>query len=274
MRCCLQIRIRVFPALESLVLRAAGIQVSVGVLANEARAQSGVFLACCASANDHAKLATSLDGRIATHAGHSQWITGPVARAWGHALRAQHDAIMVGSGTAIADDPDLTCRLPGMAHRSPVRIVVDSRLRTPLTGRLIRSARETPTWIITRADGDSSRKRVFLDCGVELIPTPVDAEGRLDLDVACRSLAERGLTRVLVEGGSHLAASVVRRGLVDRLEWFRAARLIGGDGAPALVGFGVERLDQTIDFVCVATRQAGEDRVESYTRRIETLCMS
>lgn len=250
-------------------LEAAGLAVTCGVEAEAAaELNAGFFLRI-----QHQrplftlKLATTLDGRIATHRGESRWITGPMARNWGHALRASHDAIMIGIGTALADNPDLTCRLPGLEARSPVRLVVDSWLRLPLTSRLVQSAAERPTWIIARNDVDPPRRRTFQSCGVEVLGVPPDASGTPDLTAAAAVLAERGLTRVLVEGGSHLAASLVRHDFVDRIEWFRAARLMGGDGVPALVGFGVDRLAQTPEFERRAVQPVGEDCVERYVRR-------
>lgn len=250
-------------------LRDGGITVDVGLLADEAMALNDGFFRRTIDGRPSVtlKLATSLDGRIATHGGHSQWITGDTARSWGHGLRAGHDAIMVGIGTVLADDPGLTCRLPGLDHRSPVRVVVDSRLRTPLTARMVRGAKTVPTWAITTRSADRTRVGAFIECGVKIIEVGVDEGGNLDIVEACEALAANGLTRVLVEGGARLAASLVSRNLVDRLEWFRSSRLIGGDGMAAIVGFGVDLLDQTADFRRVAVRHAGEDILESYTRR-------
>lgn len=250
-------------------LRAAGIEVVTGVLEDEAWALNEGFFRRILDRRPlfTQKLATTLDGRIATRTGQSQWITGPVARAWGHGLRASHDAIMVGIRTALADDPELTCRLPGLSHRSPVRIVVDSRLRLPLTARLVATARAVPTWIVTRDDADTTRRQAFAECGIELVAVPPDAAGFPDLVAAAGALAERGLTRVLAEGGATLAASLLRAGLTDRLEWFRAAGVIGGDGLAAVAGFGVEALDGMPRFERIAVRAAGTDLVESYARR-------
>ena len=251
-------------------LRAAGIPVDTGVCADEAwELNRGFFTRVL---HDRPlvtlKLATTLDGRIATHRGDSKWITGPEARALGHGLRARHDAIMVGIRTALADDPELTCRLPGLDGRSPVRIVFDSRLRLPLTGTLVRTAKQVPTWIVTCASMDGLRRQALLDCGVQLIGVPADGAGLPDPKRAMAELAARGLTRVLVEGGATLAASLLRADLVDRLEWFRASRVIGGDGTAAVAGFGVDTLAHTADFDRVRVRRAGDDMVESYVRRL------
>jgi diaminohydroxyphosphoribosylaminopyrimidine deaminase / 5-amino-6-(5-phosphoribosylamino)uracil reductase len=250
-------------------LQAAGIPVDVGVLADEAQAlNAGFFLRVMRNRPwVTQKLATTLDGRIATRSGQSRWITGPVARAWGHALRARHDAIMVGINTALADDPDLSCRLPGLASRSPIRIVVDSRLRLPLTSRLVRSAVRVPTWILTlRGGGPIERQQAMRDCGVEVMEIEPDQSGGLPISHALSLLAGRGLTRVLAEGGSRLAASLFQADLVDQVEWFRAASVIGGDGLAAVSGFGLDRLADAPRFHRTAIQQAGDDVLESYSR--------
>lgn len=247
----------------------AGVTVETGLCADEAYEVNRGFFSRILHDRPlfTLKLATTLDGRIATHSGESQWITGETARNWGHGLRARHDAIMVGIGTALADDPELTCRLPGLDHRSPVRVVVDSRLRLPLTSRLVRSARRVPTWIITRSDVESVRLKVFRDCGVEVLPVTPDAAGMPDMMQAAAALAGHGITRVLVEGGARLAASALRAGLIDRLEWFRAATVIGGDGLAAVAPFGVDRLADACGFQRTGIRRAGADVVESYARQ-------
>lgn len=248
-------------------VRQAGIDVTLGPGAEEAaEINAGFFLKVRAGRPlVTLKTATTLDGRIATHSGESQWITGEAARAAAHRLRAEQDGIMIGVGTALADDPVLTCRLPGLEHRSPVRIVFDSHLRLPLTSRLVATARDVPTWIVS-LDHDATRRRAFADCGVEVVAVPADADGNPDTLVALRALGQKGLTRVLVEGGSHMAATLLRRHLVDRLAWFRAPRLIGGDGVPVTVGFGVDHLAQTPMFRRVASLQLGEDVLETYAR--------
>lgn len=248
-------------------MRSAGIDVVTGVGHDAAAALNAGFFMRIGDARPlfTLKTASTLDGRIATHTGESQWITGEPARARGHALRASADAVMVGVGTALADDPRLDCRLPGLADRSPVRIVVDSRARLPLTSRLVRTARETPTWLLTLA-GQDARHRAFADAGIEVIEVAPDADGNLDLEVGAGALGDRGLTRVLVEGGGRLAAGLLRAGLVDRLVWFRAPRLIGGDGLPATEAFGVDRLDQAPAFRRIAVVALGDDVMETYAR--------
>ena len=250
-------------------LAAAGIETECGLLAVEARAlNQGFFLRV-----GHnrplvtLKLATSLDGRIATHTGASRWITGATARAWGHGLRANHDAILVGVGTAQTDDPELTCRLPGLEQRSPVRVVADSHLSLSLTSRLMRDARGAPLWIVCRRDAGPARLKAFASGGAVLLTLDDGAPGTIDAASLLGALAERGITRVLVEGGSRLAGSLLRAGLVDRLEWFRAPLLIGGDGIAAVSAFGADALDLAARFDCVGVRRAGDDLWESFVRR-------
>ncbi len=249
-------------------LRAAGIAVEIGLGAEEARELNRGFLLRLGEGRPLVtlKTATTLDGRIATHRGESQWITGERARARAHLLRAQHDAVMIGVGTALADDPELTCRLPGLAAASPVRILVDPRLRLPLTAALVTTARRVPTWVLALASADPARRDAFAGCGVEVIEVSPGENDGLDVPAMLRTLGGRGLTRVLVEGGAKLAAALLRERLVDRIAWFRAARLIGGDGMPVAAAFGVDRLTDASAFVRRAIEPCGEDVLETYAR--------
>lgn len=249
-------------------LDAAGVTVVVGVLAEAAADLNAGFLLRVTGGRPLVtlKLATTLDGRIATRSGASRWITGEAARARGHLLRAQHDAVLVGSGTALADDPRLDVRLPGLGDRLPVRVVLDSRLRLPLTHDLVVRAGEQTTMLLTRADNDPDRLAAYRDCGVDVVTVAQDQDGRIALDAALNALGAAGITRVLVEGGGHVAAGLLQKGLVDRLVWFRAASLIGGDGTPAVAGFGLEALDDMPGFVLDTTAAVGPDRVETYRR--------
>lgn len=214
------------------------------------------------------KIASSVDGRTASKTGHSKWITGDAARQRGHLLRATHDAIMIGSATAIVDDPILTCRVPGLEARSPVRIVADGRLRLPLTSKLVRDAKNTPVWILTFPNSEPDRRKAFIDCGVELIDVPAAGDtGLMDMKTAMRILASRGLTRVLVEGGSRLASSLVRSHLVDRVEWFRSTTIMGGDGYPAIASLGVERVDEGPRLSLTHQLDLGGDTLSSYVMR-------
>ncbi len=249
-------------------LTEAGIAVEVGLCFEDAAELNAGFFRRIREGRPLVtwKAATTLDGRIATHSGESRWITGPQARAHGHRMRAEHDAILVGVGTGLADDPELTCRLPGLEDRSPVRVVMDSRLRLPLTSRLVATAGQTPTWIITLPGNDEARCQAFLNAGVDLIEVDPDTSGTPDLPEAMRALGDRGITRLLVEGGSHLAAALLRARLVDRVAWFRAPLMVGGDGLPAAQAFGVDRLTDAPAFVSRGVRTLGGDVLELFER--------
>ena len=213
------------------------------------------------------KLATSLDGRIATASGESRWITGPAARERTHLLRATHDAILVGTATVLADDPQLTCRLEGLEHRSPVRIALDRNLVIPHNVRLVAEARRTPTWFITGLGFQSGARKALRDAGVEILDAVPDETGQIDLRDALRLLGERGLTRLLVEGGGRLAASLLRAGLVDRLVWLHAPLLLGGDGVPAVQALGLGTLAEAPGFELVSSETVGPDLLSTYRLR-------
>ena len=249
-------------------LRGAGIPVALGLGESEAgEINAGFFLRIREKRPlITLKLAMTLDGQIATRTGESRWITGEAARARAHLLRAQHDAVMVGSGTVLADDPLLNVRLPGLERHSPLRIVLDGRMRLPLTSTLVASARQMPTWLVTLEGGERHRRRAYEDSGVEVIEVSASEAGAIDLQPMLQLLAEKGLTRILAEGGAQLAAALLREHLVDRLAIFRSASLIGGDGLPAAAGFGLDRLAEQPLFQPLETIWLGADRLETYIR--------
>jgi diaminohydroxyphosphoribosylaminopyrimidine deaminase/5-amino-6-(5-phosphoribosylamino)uracil reductase len=249
------------------MLKAAGIEVMCGIGEAKARALNAGFLK---RVTEHrplvtAKIATTLDGRIATHTGESKWITGSLSRARAHMERARHDAIMVGSATAIIDNPDLTCRLPGLEDRSPVRIVCDSRLRLPLTSKLVTTAKQVPTWLVTLPSADPVRVEAFAECGVEIIMGKADVNQRVDLTHALSILAERGLTRVMVEGGGALFASLFSNQLIDQAIWFRSPMVIGADGVPGVQSMGTDHLSDATRFKRLTSECLGEDVVETFS---------
>lgn len=218
------------------LLQQAGVAVKTGLLRAEAEAQHRGFfrrLRHGLPALD-LKLATSLDGKIANAAGHSQWITGEEARAHAHGLRARYDAILTGIGTVLADDPALTCRLPGLESYSPVRVVLDSALRLPPESQLVRTAREVPVWVLTASD-DAAKTTALTALGVQVAQTGTDAEGRVEVQAALRWLAAQGINRVLAEGGAGLNGSLWRSGLVETLYWYRAPIVLAG-GMDAIGG--------------------------------------
>jgi diaminohydroxyphosphoribosylaminopyrimidine deaminase/5-amino-6-(5-phosphoribosylamino)uracil reductase len=241
------------------MLRAAGIAVTEDILSAPARRLNAGFLKRVTQGLPFVtlKLAATLDGRIATASGESRWITGPEARRKVHAMRLAHDAVMVGSGTAVADDPDLTVRDMG-ADRQPVRIVLDRSLRHSPDSRLGRSAKDHPVWIIHGPSATLPAQKAWGNTGATLIEAP-EVAGQLDLTAALRRLADRGLTRIFSEGGGTLAASLVQAGLVDELALFSAGALIGADGRPALGPLQLVALADAPRPAILETQQLGAD---------------
>ncbi|WP_219821684.1 bifunctional diaminohydroxyphosphoribosylaminopyrimidine deaminase/5-amino-6-(5-phosphoribosylamino)uracil reductase RibD [Sneathiella aquimaris] len=213
------------------------------------------------------KMATSLDGKIATTTGSSQWITGPQARRYGHMLRAKNDAIMVGIGTVLADDPELSCRIPGLTEYSPIRIVADTRLRIPLTSQLFKTVRDIPLWIVTVAGNDPERIDAIRNLGADVIEVEATESGLPDLKHTLSILSDKGITRLLVEGGSHLQASLIKEELADRLMWFRAAKVIGGDGISVFQSIGLKNVSDAPILELEGTHRLGEDQLERYFLR-------
>lgn len=260
-------------------LRTAGIDVAEGVLGQAAEeAIAGFFLRVREGRPlVTLKLASTLDGRIATRTGESRWITGPPARRMGHALRGCHDAVMVGVGTVLADDPDLTCRLAGVRAVPVVRVIADSVLRTPARARVLTTVTQSPTWFMARSDADPVRRaaieasgaRVMEICGGES-PSPPALAGRegafLDLRAALSALGAAGLTSVLVEGGARLAGSLLRAGLVDRIAWFHAPGVMGADGLAAVRDLGLDRLADLPRFRRRSAIALGDDMLTTFER--------
>jgi diaminohydroxyphosphoribosylaminopyrimidine deaminase / 5-amino-6-(5-phosphoribosylamino)uracil reductase len=249
-------------------LRAAGIAVEIGLCADEANDINVGFFTRVKHGRPLVtlKLATSLDGRIATASGESRWITGPAARERAHLLRATHDAVLVGTGTALADNPQLTCRLPGLESRSPVRIVIDRHLRLPPTLRLFAEADQAPTWVATLASADPARQGARAKAGVKIVAVEPDATGGVGLASLLLRLGDEGLTRLLVEGGGRLAAALLRANLVDRLVCMRAPLAIGGDGVPAVAALDLVGLADAPRFTLLSSEVAGGDAIETYRR--------
>ncbi len=208
------------------------------------------------------KLATSMDGRIALANGVSQWITGAASRARVHQMRQAADAILVGVGTVLADDPLLTARTLPMSDVQPVRIVADSRARTPVTGRLVQSV-GLGRVVVATAQPAGSAVAALETAGVELWRCG-GPSGQVSPDRLLDHCAAVGLQSVFLEGGGHLAASFLRAGLVDQIAWFRAPLLIGGDGLPAVAALGIEEMPHAVRWKPVATERIGDDLLETY----------
>lgn len=251
------------------LLRAAGVEVQENILAAECQALISGFAMVVAHKRPllRLKIAATLDGRIATSTRESQWITGEPARRAAHAMRGRHDAVVVGVGTVLADDPELTCRIEGFRSAPLVRIVVDSHLRTPLMSRLVRGAAAHPLWLLHRNGADANRKQALAGAGVKLVELPAAAAG-IDLSAALQKLAGLGLTRILAEGGGTLAAGLLRAQLVDRLAWFHAPGILGADGWPAAQAFGITSLADMPRFIPVAQERYGNDMLTTYRKPV------
>jgi diaminohydroxyphosphoribosylaminopyrimidine deaminase/5-amino-6-(5-phosphoribosylamino)uracil reductase len=239
-------------------LRRAGVDVVVGVGAEKAAAIVAGYRSWVLRGRPIVtlKLASTLDGRIAARAGDARWITGEAARRRAHALRDVHDAVLVGAATVRADDPRLTCRLPG--GRNPIRVVVTGpRLALPPRAHVLDVA-EAPTWIATTRRASPTASARLGRRGVEVLPV-AGARGVVAMPALLRVLARRGVTSVLVEGGATVAAAMLRARQVDRVAWFVAPAMLGDDAVAAIAGLGVDRVRRAIRLVDVETERLGAD---------------
>jgi diaminohydroxyphosphoribosylaminopyrimidine deaminase/5-amino-6-(5-phosphoribosylamino)uracil reductase len=272
------------------VLREAGIEVCVGLMEREAQRLNEKYIRFVAAGRPfvHLKVACSLDGRIATRAGDTKWITGEEARAASQTLRHEYDAILVGAGTVLADNPLLSDRTGQLRHRQLVRVVLDAGLRTPLNSQLVQSAREWPLIIFTaetcgndapassaglhiqRAQHDWAARRQALEA-LDAAIVPVSAQaGRLDLQQVLDELGRRQITSVIVEGGAEVAGSVIEQRLADKITFFIAPKIIGGRASvPAIGGHGCERLSEALELTDVEVIRRGEDwEVTGYPKKV------
>lgn len=251
------------------LLREAGIEVTVGPMAAEAEALNPGFLARMRGGRPHLllKLAATLDGRIATAAGESRWITGPLARRRVHLMRAAADALLVGAGTARADNPMLDVRLAGLEGRSPVRVVADPSLSLSLTSRLAATAGERPLWLLHRAGAAPDRAAAWTGIGARLIEVPHDPEtGSLRLTRALELLGDFGVNSILCEGGAALAAALLREDLVDCLAWFGAGTALGGDARAAVGALALKHLADAGRFALAGIETMGPDILSHWRR--------
>ena len=249
------------------MLRDAGIEVVTGICEADARADHIGFLNRVEQGRPMVtlKMANSFDGRIATAAGESQWITSPPARRMVHAMRARHDAVMVGGGTARADDPTLNVRDMG-AVCQPARVIISRRLDIPLTGKLAQTAGQVPLLLCHGADAPETLVEAWKGIGAQLLPCAVSGR-QLDMSDVLQQLGAHGLTRVFCEGGGALAASLLQADLVDRLVGFSAGVVIGAEGLPGIGAMGVARLAAAPRFDLVDTVAVGPDVMHSWVRR-------
>jgi diaminohydroxyphosphoribosylaminopyrimidine deaminase/5-amino-6-(5-phosphoribosylamino)uracil reductase len=248
-------------------LRERGIAVEVGLGAGQARHDHAGHIRRMQEGRPQVllKLAVSSDDKAGLAGRKPVAITGEAARTRVHLLRAESDAILVGIGTVMSDDPHLTCRLPGMLERSPVRVVLDARLRIPLATAIVGTARETPTWVFGAASASAMAEGILRDKAVEVFRVAA-INGRLDLVEVLRKLAERGITRLMVEGGPTVAAALVRANLVDAAALFRSPKPIGADGIDALEGLPLTALTKSLTLKLVASEAVDGDTLECFER--------
>jgi diaminohydroxyphosphoribosylaminopyrimidine deaminase/5-amino-6-(5-phosphoribosylamino)uracil reductase len=250
-------------------LRAAGVAVDIGVGAEAARRAHAGHIRRVRDGRPHVllKLAVSADEKAGLAGRRPADITGRAARQRAHMLRATSDAILIGIGTALADNPLLTCRLPGMAARSPVRVVLDRGLRIPLASRLVATARTTSLWVVGSAAAPRDREEALRAEGAEVLRVD-EGESRLELAAVLRALAARGITRLMVEGGPIVAAGFVAADLVDEAALFRRTQSIGADGIDALEGLPLTEVTQSPRLRSCGIEKVGDDTLEMFERRM------
>ncbi len=248
-------------------LRSRGVAVETGLFADVAERDHAGHIRRMRDGRPHIllKLAVSADGKAGAAGRRPIAITGEAARRRVHMIRARADAILVGIGTVLADDPLLNCRLPGMDKRSPVRVVLDARLRVPLATAVVATARDTPTWVFAAPSAAAMSEEIIRTKGVEVFRIAARA-GRLDLEQVIRTLASQGITRLMVEGGPTVAAEFVRAGLVDEVALFHAPGEIGPDGIDALEDLPLATITQSPALRHAGTETLGGDRLERYER--------
>lgn len=245
----------------------AGIEVTVGVCEAEARRLNEAFIKHVTTRQPFvtSKSAISLDGKIATGSGSSRWITGEDARAMGHQLRHASDAIVVGIGTASQDDPQLTTRIPGQPGSNPLRVVVDSALRLSPRARVADVDADRRTLVATTEQAAATKAQALRERGAEVIGLPAQSNGRVDLGALCRVLGERGIASLLVEGGAALTTALLEQRLIDKMLFFVAPKIIGGDGISVFGPCGVHSMDQALPLRDLTSRSVGCDvMLEAY----------
>jgi diaminohydroxyphosphoribosylaminopyrimidine deaminase/5-amino-6-(5-phosphoribosylamino)uracil reductase len=248
-------------------LRAAGIAVDVTIGAEEARRAHAGHICRVRNGRPNVtlKLAVSADGKAGLPGRKPTRITSEAATARVHLMRAMNDAVVTGIGTVLSDDPQLTCRLPGMEHRSPVRVVLDSGLRLPPGSRLSRTAAETLVWVFCTEDVPAANERALTDLGVEILRVP-GAAGKLDLGAVLRGPSDRGITRAMVEAGPIVSAAFLAADLVDEAALFRSDKPLG-EGIDALEGTPLSALTLSPKLRLVGSEQVGGDTLQMFERK-------
>ncbi len=241
-------------------LREQGLEVTCGVEEALARRLNESFIKFSRTKHPFVvlKMAATLDGRIATHSGDARWVTGPRARAWVHRLRHAMDAICVGVGTVTADDPRLTARLESGQGVDPMRIVLDTHLRMPETAAMLGLTSPADTWVVCGPDADPGRARRLQEKGAHLMRIPL-LDGRIDLPLLMQRLGQRGVTSILMEGGARVAAAALQQDVVDKVLFFYAPKILGGDGIPMLAGKGPASMRESLPLVETEVSRVGDD---------------
>jgi diaminohydroxyphosphoribosylaminopyrimidine deaminase/5-amino-6-(5-phosphoribosylamino)uracil reductase len=249
------------------MLEAAGIAVTTGVLGKEARLSHGGHISRITRGRPWLtlKLAVSADGMIGKRAGERMLITGRATFERVQGLRAEHDAVLIGIGTVEVDDPKLTLRYPASEPSHPIRVVLDTKARIGLATNLVQSARETPLWVFVGEDADPAKVAALEAAGVVVLKAP-KGTGGLDFAAVAAALAEKGLTRILVEGGSCIASTMVNAGLADEVLLFRADVVVGPDGVRALAGGALSAIERSPRFRLVEDVMVGDDRLRRYLK--------
>ena len=245
-------------------LKTAGIKVSAGLLKREAEELNAGFISINKASRPLVtlKVATTIDGYVASRTGDSQWITGIKARRYGHIMRARHDAILSGIGTIEADNPMLTCRIKGLEHQSPIRVIMDTHGRLASSSAIVMSADKVPVWRYRGAN----RAPLLALPKVDDISSPIEPDGRLMISSVISDLVDRGITRLLVEAGPKLTTAFLKSGYVDRIHWYRSSGIMGEDGKAVITSLEIERLADLKKFYRLETLPLGPDNLEIYTR--------
>ncbi len=244
-------------------LKQAGIDVRIGLFEDDARHINAGFLSVQERRQPWVtlKIATSADGMIAAEKGVPLWITGAAARARGHLIRARNDGILTGVGTVVADDPQLTCRLPGMEHQSPRRFIIDPQARMSPDTNILKPSNGRASAVYVAEGADHS----FANTGAEIIPMQT-RDGRFNISAILQDLGSRGITRLMVEGGQGINDAFLAADLIDEITWFRAPAVIGSNGVAAFSIKSIKSPDLSGDFAHTETIELDDDRLERYLR--------
>ena len=248
------------------LLKKSGVKVSLGLLEEKSLDINAGFIFRLKYNRPlvSLKIASSLDGKIATANGNSKWITGELSRMHGHSLRANHDVILVGINTVLKDDPKLNCRIRGLEKYSPVRVIVDSSLSIPLTSNVIKNLDKIPTIIWTKKNINSPKKKKLINMGVEIIELE-KIDNKLNLIEGLTYLSEKGYNKVLVEGGSEISASLMANNLIDKVFLYRSGIFIGGDGLSGIASYNINNLDLIKRYKLLKTRVLDDDVLEEWS---------